>query len=349
MLILFAGWAWAQEPATPPAPVEPSQEKLIVGTHPVAPFVVHEADGTWKGISIDLWDHIADELGIAYEIREYPVKELVENPSGEIDVAVSLNIAPGTERSYDMTHAFLSTGLGIAVKPQATGAGTALMRMLSPAFCCALSGVLVLLLGAASLMWAVEHRSNEDFGGIRGLWSGLLWAIEAVIGYGDPVHQTTAGRLLSIAWAGFGVIVLSALTAQLSSQLTITGMESAVGGPEDLPRVKVGTVFPSAGWRYCERRGMRCRKYKDAEEAVGALDAGQVDAIVYEAPILKYWASMKWPEVQILPGTIDNHGYGFGLAPGFARREEVNIELLQYIATDDFRSMMASYLGSALD
>jgi ABC-type amino acid transport substrate-binding protein len=273
----------------------------------------------------------------------------VENTSGEIDVAVSLNIAPSTEKTYNMTHAFLSTGLGIAVKPSPTGVGTALLRMLSPAFCCALSGVMVLLLGAAALMWAVEHRSNEDFGGIRGLWSGLLWAIEAVIGYGDPVHQTTAGRLLSIAWAGFGVIVLSALTAQLSSQLTLTGLDSAVSGPEDLPRVKVGTVYPSAGWRYCERRGMSCRKYKDAEEAVGALDRGEVDALVYEAPILKYWAATKWPEVQILPGTFDNHGYGFGLAEDFAKREEVNLELLQYVATDDFRSLMARYLGSSLD
>src|SRR5688500_12792192 len=99
MLWLYAtisvamGQAPAPAPEAEPAPGAAAEAgPLVIGTHPVPPFVVHEADGSWKGISIDLWDHIADELDLAYEIREFPVKELVENPGGEIDVAVSLNI-----------------------------------------------------------------------------------------------------------------------------------------------------------------------------------------------------------------------------------------------------------------
>lgn len=353
MLWCFAALfvAHAQEPQLQVDPQVASQvERLVVGTSPVPPFVVHEADGSWKGISIDLWDHIADELDLEYEIREYPVKELVENTSGEIDVAVSLNIAPSTEKSYDMSHAFLSTGLGIAVRPQSASFLSVLLSMLSPSFCCLLSGAMMLLFSAGVVMWIVESFGNEDFKGARGLGEGLLWALETVIGYGDPAHKSLAGRLLAIAWAGFGVVLLTALTAQLSSQLTLGALENAVSGPDDLPKVTVGTVDPSAGLRYCQRHGITCKKYKDAEKALEALVAGEVVAVVYEAPILKYWGSTRWPEdVIILPGTFDNHGYGLGLEAGSPHREQVNLVLLEYTASDEFRALLARYLGSALD
>lgn len=336
---LAFGLAGAQEPAP-----------LIVGTHPVAPFVVHREDGTWGGISIDLWKAVAEKLDLAYEIREIPVAELVGNTSGTIDVAVSLNITPKSEAAWDMSHAFLSTGLAIAVRPQTASFATALGRVLTPSFLMLVGGVAVLLVGAGSMRWLIERRDEPAKAGSDGFLSGLFWAVETVLGYNDPGHQTRVGRLLGILWAGFGVIVVSALTAQLSSQLTISGLETAVSGPEDLPRVRVGTVEPSAGWRYCERRGLPCRKYGDAEQALEALAAGEVDAVVYEAPILRYHATSRWPDtILVLPGTFDNHGYGLGLKTGSPLRESVNLALLEFTASDGFRSLLAEYLGPAAD
>jgi ABC-type amino acid transport substrate-binding protein len=250
-----------------------------------------------------------------------------------------------------MTHAFLSTGLAIAVRPEPASFTAALGRALTPSFLELVGGVAVLLVGAGSLMWLVERRDNyEAFGGRDGWLAGLFWAVETVIGYNDPAHQTRLGRLLGIAWAGFGVVVVSALTAQISSQLTLSGLESAGSGPGDLPRVRVGTVQPSAGWRYCERRGLTCTAFPDAEAALNALAAGQVDAVVYEAPILRHFVFEDHPDaLQVLPGTFDNHGYGLGLATGSELREPLNRALLEYVATDDWRELVAKYLGPAAD
>src|SRR5262249_28802690 len=89
--------------------------KLIVGTHEVAPFVIKHKDGTFGGISIELWRAVADKLKLDYEIREYSVEEMLAGGRDhEIDALVSVNITAERENQWDLSHAFYSTGLSIA-------------------------------------------------------------------------------------------------------------------------------------------------------------------------------------------------------------------------------------------
>lgn len=55
-----------------------SDKKLIVGTKLAAPFAIKNADGTWQGISIELWQTIATKLGLTYELREFDLKGLLD-------------------------------------------------------------------------------------------------------------------------------------------------------------------------------------------------------------------------------------------------------------------------------
>jgi len=50
---------------------------LVVGTRHVPPFAMRDADGTWRGISIDLWRDVADQLQVRYEFREMTLPELL--------------------------------------------------------------------------------------------------------------------------------------------------------------------------------------------------------------------------------------------------------------------------------
>ena len=52
-------------PAAGGAPAQTrSTKKLIVGTKHAPPFAMKNPDGTWSGLSIDLWRQIAAELGL---------------------------------------------------------------------------------------------------------------------------------------------------------------------------------------------------------------------------------------------------------------------------------------------
>jgi len=57
----------------------------IVGTEEVPPFAIKHNDGTWTGVSIDLWRQIAAELNLPFEFRE-------RDPQGLLDEEASIDL-----------------------------------------------------------------------------------------------------------------------------------------------------------------------------------------------------------------------------------------------------------------
>ena len=47
-----------------------SSRTLIVGTREVPPFAMKNSEGTWTGVSIDLWRQIAAALNLPFEFQE---------------------------------------------------------------------------------------------------------------------------------------------------------------------------------------------------------------------------------------------------------------------------------------
>jgi ABC-type amino acid transport substrate-binding protein len=142
------------------------------------------------------------------------------------------------------------------------------------------------------------------------------------------------------------LIIISSFTAAIASALTVSQLSSSINGPDDLPKAKVGTVESGNGPKYCDRRGLRCTKYKDGPAAVAALARGEIDAVVHEAPLLAYAAKTDGGgKVTVLEGTFDNHGYGFGLKEGSPLREDLDRTLLAVVATDEWNQILARYLG----
>ena len=76
------------------------------------------ADGSWNGISIDLWRRVADQLHLRYRLYEVPtVQGLLDGVAdGRLDVAAAaLTVTATRARILDFTQPFYTTGLGIAV------------------------------------------------------------------------------------------------------------------------------------------------------------------------------------------------------------------------------------------
>ena len=50
---------------------------LLVATYECPSFVIREADGTWSGLSILLWEAVAERLDRPFEYAELPLEELL--------------------------------------------------------------------------------------------------------------------------------------------------------------------------------------------------------------------------------------------------------------------------------
>lgn len=336
-------------------PVAPSDQRtLIVGTKEAVPFVIKGPDGVWSGISIDLLDEVMNQLGWRYELREQSLEELLSNvESGELDMAMSaITITPDREIELDFSHAYYSTGLGIAVSSEGGGWRSFVRRLISPQLTSAVGLTILLLLVLGWLVWLAERRANpEQFGGsaAKGVGEGFWFSAVTMttVGYGDKAPVTRAGRALALVWMFASLIAISSLTAAITSALTLNELQSNVKGPSDLPDVKVGTVSASTSLSYLQRTAISPRQYTTAAEALKALEKGDADAVVYDAPILRYRINEDFQgDLAMLPETFEQQSYGVVFRSGSELREPFNRALLRVLEGPAWRGIVQRYLGS---
>jgi polar amino acid transport system substrate-binding protein len=353
----------AGEPAAPPVidplaamPSEPPG-KLVVGVLPgdgaFAPFVMKNADGSWGGIAVDLWKEIARRLKLDYEIREMTIPEIRDPMKlAQVDVFISFNVTVEREAALDLTHAFYSTGNAIAVAPKVDdGFGATVRAIFTPKFGRLIAALMAILLVTGVLMWLAERRRNDQFGGsaAHGIGAGLWWSAVTMttVGYGDKAPVTIAGRALGLVWMFAAILIIASFTASIASALTVNQLSSAVSGPADLPKVKVGSVDTGSGKQYLQRRRIPYKVYKDRAAEVEGLAHGEVDAVVDEAPLLQYEVKKRDDSgLVVLDGTFENHGYALALKHGSTLRKAINLAMLQYVLTDEWNAVLVRYLGT---
>jgi ABC-type amino acid transport substrate-binding protein len=329
------------------------QTELVVGTKPAPPFVIKNDDGTWSGISIELWQEIAAEMEIVYDFEERSIPELLKGlEDGSLDiVAAAMTVTADRERVIDFTHPYYTTGLSIAAKP-ASGWVAGLQQLLSNRFLEAAGTLLLLLLIVGVLIWVAERRGNaEQFGGspAAGIGSGVWWSAVTMttVGYGDKAPRTVAGRILALIWMFAAIIIISGFTAAIASALTVGQLASGIKGPADLRSVRVGTVPSSTSSSYLDEHKISYSSFDTPEAALQALAEGKIDAVVYDAPILKYYVKEQYAgAITVLKTTFERQDYAFAVAMGSRMREELNVRILARIASDDWRRTLEAYLGT---
>lgn len=340
-----------------PSKVVPGSRRLVVGTKPAPPFAIRNDDGTWSGISIDLWRDIAHDMGLRYEIKPFDtLKALLEaSENGTVDLGVAATtITAERESKFDFSHPFFFTGLGIATPPPSDSGGisSVIANLISLRLLGFVGGLLALLLGLGLLIWLLERKANpEQFEhGPMGILDGLWWSAVTMttVGYGDISPRTWGGRVLALIWMFAAIIIISFFTAGIASSLTVSRLESTVQGPGDLPRVRVGTVNGTSAARYLQSElGVFPVLFKDVSEGLAATAAGRVDAFVYDHPILRYVARRELPgEVEVLDVTFNAQTYGISLPTGSAFREQLNSGLLKFQTNEAYwYDLQKKYLG----
>ncbi|MEZ6080202.1 MAG: transporter substrate-binding domain-containing protein [Pirellulaceae bacterium] len=309
-------------------------DELVVATREVPPFSMLDADKQWEGISIDLLSQVKAELerraghAITISFRNMSLDEMltaVEHHQVDL-AAAAITVNVDREKRVDFTHPFYNSGLGIAVGAQQLRSGWSgiLDAMISTTFARILAGLLLALLVAAVAIYFFERKENaEQFSGnwISGIASAMWWAAVTLttVGYGDKVPKSVGGRFIGLIWMFAGLFIITGFTAAVTSTLTVTQLRSRIHGPADLARARVASVTGSTSAEYLKARHIVFAHYPNVRQALSSLVKGDCEAVVYDAPILKFEVFKYYSsEAYVLPAIFEKQSYAFAL-PSEAR------------------------------
>jgi polar amino acid transport system substrate-binding protein len=323
-----------------PPPGGAAERTLVVGTHSLPPFVVRAADGRWTGESIELWREIAAEEGLRFELQERDLAGLFRGlEDGSLDVAAAaITVTEDREARVDFTHPFFTTGLAIALtRERAESWLDPVFMVFNPVFLGLLAAFAALQLLVGALMWLLERRHNPHFPGspVAGVGAGMWWAVVTMstVGYGDKVPRSGGGRLLAMLWMLASLVLLTTVTASITTSLTLGRLEARVSGPEDLGKLDVGTVTASTSEAFLRDARMNYRSYADADGGLTAIVRGEIEALVYDEPTLAALITGTYADhVVLLPHTFQRQDYAFALPTGSPLREPINRILARRVA-----------------
>lgn len=330
-------------------------DTVTVGIKPVIPFVIDNADSVYSGISILFWEKVAEDLGLEYQYRPYEDLESLLDAvaNDEIDLAVgAITITDERESRMDFTHAYFSSGMGVAMHQDQQGIFSQLLNIASWDFVKAAGVLCLVILIFGFLLWLFERKRNKEMfgkGHMHGIGSSFWWSAVTMttVGYGDKAPITPGGRVIAFIWMFTAIVITSTLTAAIASALTVNTLSQNIESIEDLANVAVGTVKGSNSEEYLNREGIFASLYDNTENALQALQNEEIKAVIYDRPILQYLITQtdEYSDLEILPNRILPSNYGFAIPENSSLRNDLNITILKKLTSPEYRSIINRYLG----
>jgi ABC-type amino acid transport substrate-binding protein len=319
----------AQEPA--PA----SAKKLTVLVKPAKPFAFDKG-GESVGYSVDLWKRVAEEAKFDYEFKNAAtVPEVIDGLKAQhADVGLgALSITAEREAVIDFSHPYYKSGLQILVNSENTKSPFRAFLKLDVFKILGL--LIVAILINAHIIWFFERQKNSesfDSNYRQGILNAVWWSVCLLITLGcENIAPTrVAGRLVAVVWMLAGVAFYSYVTATLTSTMTKDALQSDIRTVGDLQGQDVGTVTGSSAARFLEGNQIAVKSYADVDAACRALVAGEIKAVVYDEPLLKFYLSNSSnTKLHLVGDLFEKQDYGFALVDRSPLRKKINEALLK--------------------
>jgi len=337
------------------------QEPLRVGIKQVSPFVIKGANDSYSGISIELWEEIAEILDVEFQfVEKANTNQLIEAiENRELDLAISaITMTSDRLKRVDFSNTMFNSSVSVAVLSQPPGMMDTLFFFFNSWLLNVLLTLAMILVVIGTMVWLFEMRRNSEFprNPVRGIGQGIWWASTTMtgVGYGDTVPRSTPGRLLGVVWMFIGVLMISSFTATIASSLTSENIRSHVGGLGDLSRLKVGAVHGENPLTLLRAQGIIAQEYDTLNHALKALANGDLDAMVHDRPLIRYQLHND-PDLAAAVGLSnitlrkEEYGIAIGIPADPNQRntlvDEINASLIQVKSSGRYDEIVGQYLG----
>src|SRR5207302_5778342 len=103
--------------------------------------------------------------------------------------------------------------------------------------------------------------------------------------------KSAGGRIVAVVWMFCSVVFVAYFTAAVTSSMTVQELQGNIKGPDDLPGKRVASAKGSTSAAYLRQQRSDVVEFANLDEAYQALLDGQADAVVFDAPVLAYYAA----------------------------------------------------------
>ena len=336
----LAGLALAAIAMASPVQAQTGPQEVHVVTRVLPPLVVDQ-QGQLGGFSIELWNKVAERLQVKTTYHVAPdVRALLEEiRSGKAEVGISaVSITSAREREFEFSQPMMNAGLQIMVRGKGQDAGSnplwdLLGLLFSTTILVWLGIALLLILVPAHLVWLLERGHKDGIIPTRnyfpGIFYAMYWAAGTLATQGEQMPRQWLARSIAVLWMFTGVVFVAFYTAQLAATLTVQQIQGGINGPDDLQGKKVATTRGSTAAAFLRELKADVQEVSQIDEAYQALLSKDVDAVVFDAPVLLFKAANEGKgRVQMVGAIFRKEDYGIVFPPNSALRKNVNNALL---------------------
>ena len=336
-------------------------KKLTVVTRLVTPFVMKKSDRL-TGYSIEMWERVVREARLpfdadtGYKVVNTVPQMLADLSAGTADAGVAaVSITSEREQTIDFSYPFKESGLQILTKSQPGSSFTKIVAgLVKGDILWLLGGLIFVLLLNSHIIWLLERKRNSEsfpHGYFAGLWEAIWWSVCTIItgGCENKAPVGVAGRLTAIVWMLAGAALFTYITATITSAMTVDTLNNDIQSLTDLKSKKmaVGTIAGSTAQTFLEQQGLTVQGFPTLDAAADALDRDKVKAVVYDAPMLQYFAKNNADKGLVVVGDMfEKQSYGIGVPQNSPYRKQITRAILALREQGFFDELENKYFGS---
>lgn len=336
--VALSSVAFAEEPA------------LRVATRIVPPFVMRDGDKL-SGFSIELWNAIAEHAGKKFALVEKGTLPEMMNAVklGEADAAISaISITADREELFDFSQPIFAAGVQIMVRAQGAQGNSLIPSFVafftSRPFFQLMGALLALIIIPAPLIWWLERRYEASSVAASStpaeFAKSMFWSATTVIGQTSGHPHSWPGRIIALVWMVTGVTFISYFTASVTSALTVEQLQSTINGLKDIGDKRIATVAGSSSASFLQKRGLNIALFSNVGQAIQALSEQSAEAVVYDAPVLLYYAAHEGEgKVRLVGPVLRPEDYGVLLPIGGPNRKWIDEALLALRESGDYQRL----------
>ena len=328
-----------------------STTELRVMTIERKPFAMKQPNG-FTGFSIELWNEIAKELKLKFRYVEAAsfsdMLKQVQDRKADLAIA-NISITASREKSLDFSHPIFDAGIRVMV-PAGGGTLNIFSAFLNWTMLAWLAGGALVVFVIGTLMWFFErkHQPYFDQPYRSGLWPSFWYALHVLLtgGFEENSPRSVPGRVFATILVVASLFVVSIFVARITSILTVHELRSQIQSHKDLYGRRVGTTQGSTASAFLSENSIGHRGFKTIDDMFKALVAGELDAVVHDAPILSYFAATEGRgRVRVVGPILRPEKFGIALAPGSQLVEPINRALLQISEEGRYRRLLRKWFA----